>query len=81
MGFVTLPQIEFLQLISTVLLTSCVISGLKMSSSARLHRGQYGRSSVAKSSRPDKPILLISYFPQEGCLKEGKDMLSIKELL
>ncbi|XP_019649663.2 nuclear receptor coactivator 5-like isoform X7 [Ailuropoda melanoleuca] len=54
--------------------------GLKMSSTARLRRRQYGRSSVAKSSKPYKPFLPTSYSPQEGYLKEGEDMLSIKEL-
>ncbi|XP_008700864.2 uncharacterized protein LOC103673804 isoform X2 [Ursus maritimus] len=53
--------------------------GLKMSSTARLRKRQYGRSSVAKS-KPYKPFLPTSYSPQEGYLKEGEDMLSIKEL-
>ncbi|XP_027950349.1 uncharacterized protein LOC114201719 isoform X3 [Eumetopias jubatus] len=46
-----------------------------MSSSPRLRRRQYGRSSVAKSSKPYKPFLPTSYSPQEGYLKEGEDML------
>ncbi|XP_072824919.1 nuclear receptor coactivator 5-like isoform X2 [Vicugna pacos] len=50
-----------------------------MSSLVRLHRGQYGRPSVAKS-KPYKPFLPTSYSPQEGYLKEGEDMLSIEEL-
>ncbi|XP_008700871.2 uncharacterized protein LOC103673804 isoform X8 [Ursus maritimus] len=49
--------------------------GLKMSSTARLRKRQYGRSSVAKSSKPYKPFLPTSYSPQEGYLKEGEDML------
>ncbi|XP_040489205.1 uncharacterized protein LOC103673804 isoform X9 [Ursus maritimus] len=48
--------------------------GLKMSSTARLRKRQYGRSSVAKS-KPYKPFLPTSYSPQEGYLKEGEDML------
>ncbi|XP_059009334.1 uncharacterized protein LOC131818712 [Mustela lutreola] len=51
-----------------------------MSSSARLRRRQYGRSSVAKSSKPYKPFPPTSYSPQEGYLKEGEDMLSVEEL-
>ncbi|XP_035962227.1 uncharacterized protein LOC118544510 isoform X2 [Halichoerus grypus] len=51
-----------------------------MSSSARPRRRQYGRSSVSKCSKPYKPFLPTSYSPQEGYLKEGEDMLSIKEL-
>ncbi|XP_059238327.1 uncharacterized protein LOC132005342 [Mustela nigripes] len=50
-----------------------------MSSSARLRRRQYGRSSVAKS-KPYKPFPPTSYSPQEGYLKEGEDMLSVEEL-
>uniref|UniRef100_A0ABI7W6G8 Anticodon-binding domain-containing protein n=1 Tax=Felis catus TaxID=9685 RepID=A0ABI7W6G8_FELCA len=51
-----------------------------MSSVARRRRRQYGTSSVAKSSKPYKPLLPTSYSPQEGYLEEGEDMLSIKEL-
>ncbi|XP_044112132.1 uncharacterized protein LOC122911468 [Neovison vison] len=50
-----------------------------MSSSAKPRRRQDGRSSVAKS-KPYKPFLPTSYSPQEGYLKEGEDMLSVKEL-
>ncbi|XP_029781439.1 uncharacterized protein LOC115280589 [Suricata suricatta] len=49
-----------------------------MSSVAKHPRRQYGTS--AKSSKPCKPLLPTSYAPQEGCLEEGEDMLSIKEL-
>ncbi|XP_077607525.1 uncharacterized protein LOC144221019 isoform X3 [Crocuta crocuta] len=51
-----------------------------MSLVARYRRRQYGTSSVAKSSKPYKPLLPTSYSPQEGYLEEGEDMLSIKEL-
>ncbi|XP_036854345.1 uncharacterized protein [Manis javanica] len=65
----------------TVKYSSAVyLEDLKMSSLIRLHRGQYGRSSVTKSSKPYKHFL-PTYSPQEGYLKESEDVQSIKELL
>ncbi|KAK2509751.1 LOW QUALITY PROTEIN: hypothetical protein MC885_005642 [Smutsia gigantea] len=59
---------------------SCIFGGLMMSSVVRLHRGQYGRSSVTESNKPYKHFL-PTYSPQEGYLKESEDVQSVKELL